>query len=724
MANEFLPKESERFASVFEASPIPDELSQNQISYFSQLIKDNPDGFSKEIGILKENFPNNFGDINPYDPSEVESLSDTSFNDFLRRSNSYSSILAGDLPSLSDTSGTIIVLPDGESDKFMEKVDAKMKNYFNKVSNVEDFTTNLPGELRKLTKSIGDAASSFIGRISNALQDSLVKFIDGGMAKLASQIFSANPIASVALKLVKQFQGNMVGPVGKLFSGMECLTSKVTSAMGGVISDMLTGMTKNMINAPVCAAQQFIGALTNKISDAISSSVTPALAPILDILGPIGAAFDVKGAILGGIDFMKKAGDLFKCAPPKKQTSSSKYVIDGGPKKDKSQEESQGLLDQAVNAASSASSLVDTAKGFLDAGLPSGLNKFEETYGQWSIFGSKVDEAADHGIGGGNCYTGNNFSCGPATIDFFGGSGEGASGRVILGSFISKFDKDDLFGTLSRTASIMGVEITNPGRGYAEGPLISFNDSCNQGYGAFGKAVVDQKPSSPTYGQVIGVIVLSEGANYPTDGLPEQDAFIDTVIIEDPGRGYEDATISDDIRPVVRNGRIEAIEIVEQIPYKSLPELKVLSDTGFGAVIRPILSLKREDRRTDPTQSGIFKVVQCIGTVSTSAPTSTSDVSDSVVRESDTLTATTTTETVEQTTQTTETTQTTTQTDVSDTTTQSQTTTSTTTQTGTTSTPSQQTSGQSYTPPNNNNSGGSGSSGSGGGQSSGGGYGY
>ena len=45
MANEFLPKESERFASVVEASPIPDELSQNQISYFSQLIKDNPDHY-------------------------------------------------------------------------------------------------------------------------------------------------------------------------------------------------------------------------------------------------------------------------------------------------------------------------------------------------------------------------------------------------------------------------------------------------------------------------------------------------------------------------------------------------------------------------------------------------------------------------------------------------------------------------------------------------------
>ena len=228
---------------------------------------------------------------------------------------------------------------------------------------------------------------------------------------------------------------------------------------------------------------------------------------------------------------------------------------------------------------------------------------------------------------------------------------------------------------------------------------------------------MDQNPTSPTYGQVTGVIVLSEGTNYPTDGLPEQEAFIDTVIIENPGLDYEDAEISDDIRPVVRNGRIEAIEILDQIPYTSLPELKVLSKTGFGAIIRPIMTLKRAERRVDPTQAGIFKVVQCVGTFASAARSATPDATQSIVRESDT----TTTEPVEQTQ--TESTQTTTQTDVSNTTTQTDT--SSTTQTGTTTTSSQQTSGQSNTPSNNNDSGGSGSSGSGGGESSGGGgYGY
>ena len=217
---------------------------------------------------------------------------------------------------------------------------------------------------------------------------------------------------------------------------------------------------------------------------------------------------------------------------------------------------------------------------------------------------------------------------------------------------------------------------------------------------------------------------MSEGINYPTDGLPEQEAFIDTVIIEDPGLGYEDAEISDDIRPIVRNGRIEAIEIVDQIPYTSLPELTVLSKTGFGAIIRPIMTLKRAERRTDPTQAGIFKVVQCVGTFASAVRSTTSDDLP-IVRESDTPIATTTTESVEQTETQTETTQTTTETNVPDTTTSSQTTTNTTTQTGTTTTSSQQTSGQSNTSSNNNDSGGSGSSGSGGGESSGGGgYGY
>ena len=700
MADKFAPEISEITETFKEKSSIPTSLTPEQKKVFTQLIKDNPFGLQDNIKILKENFPSDFGGVFPTSESELESFDKNKFASLLDRQKSYGDIATlFPLEPLSVTTGEIIILPDGTSDRFFEKVEAKMQNYFNSVSKVNDFATDLPNELSKLTKSIGAASQTFVGRISNALQDSLVGFIDGGMAKLASQIFASK--VPGATGIVTGLAGQLSGVTDKLFSGMECLTSKVTGAMGGVIKDMLTGMTKNMLNAPTCAIQQFIGGLTNKIADSMQSITKPLLSPILGILGPIGAKFDVKDTIMGGIDFMKKAGNLFKCAPPLKQTSSSKFVIDGGLKKDKTQGESQGLLDQAFSAASTASGLIDKAKGFLDSGVPSGLSKFEEQYGQWKIFGSTVSEAADHGIGGGNCYTGNDFGCGPANIDIFGGSGRGATGKVILGNFISKFDKEDMFGTLTRTASIIGVDITNPGEGYAEGPLIDFNDKCHQGRGAYGKAIVDKNMKSPTYGQVLSVVILTPGENYPTDGSEEKEAFIKDIIIEDPGIGYEDAEISDDIRPIVQNGRIAAIEIVEQIPYNRLPDLSVTSDTGYGAIIRPILSTERDDRRTDPEKAGVFKVVQCVGAFSSETVQQQETTSEVVRAIEETPAAPVPT--------------TTSQTNVSDTTTTSQTDTSTTTTTGTTTTPSQQTTGQSDIPSSGGGSDSMGSEGSGGG---------
>ena len=200
---------------------------------------------------------------------------------------------------------------------------------------------------------------------------------------------------------------------------------------------------------------------------------------------------------------------------------------------------------------------------------------------------------------------------------------------------------------------------------------------------------------SPTYGQVTSIVILSPGENFPTDGSEEQEAFIRDVIIEDPGIGYEDGFISDDIRPIIQNGRIAAIEIVEQIPYNRLPDLTVESETGYGAIIRPILSTEREDRRTDPEKAGVFKVVQCVGAFS-SETVEQQEVTPDVVREIE--------ETLSEPTTTTSTTSTP-ETNVPDTTTTSQTDTSSTTTTGTTDTSSQQTTGQSDTPSSGGGSG-------------------
>ena len=624
----------------------PPFLSADQIDVFSDVIKTNSPFLQDQIKELKTSFPTEFGDIEALTEDQINDFTSLATDELQEKLSLYEKIALPDVTSISSTTGFTVIAADPNSARFFERTDTAMKNFFKIASEVDNFNLDLSGELSKLTKMVGNFSKTFIGKISDSLQKGLVSFIDNSMMTQANLIFTTFAAAQIprpiALKAVEAFQSSLIGPVTKLFDGLGCLTSKVVSAMSGVISDMLTSMTKNMLNAPTCATQQFVGALTNKIADSIDNKVAPLLSPIQNILSPIGAKFPIKDKIMGGIDFMSKVGGLFKCELPEKQTSSFKYTIDGLLKKDLGAGEHKSLINGAMNAAATTNSFLQKAE--------SGLSKFEQAYGKWSIFGSPVDSGGAHesAFTGGNCYTGNQFACGPAEVDFFGGNGgSGAKGNVILGNFLTKFDKDDIYGSLRKTASIIGVEITDPGSGYTSPPLISFGDKCDQGYGAYGKANIDKNPNSPTYGQVTSVTMTSIGENYPVDAskttvngqFPE--VFIDDIIIEDPGSNYQEGdSISDDVRPVIetnpesRNfGRIVAIEIVNQIPYNRFPKMRVKSETGFGAVIRPIMStIKTQVTPDEVVENGairtdtalrdiqgrkvsqVFKVIQCVGT--------------------------------------------------------------------------------------------------------------
>ena len=727
---EITTRESETGELEIFTTPPPSILSADQIENFSKIIKDNSPYLQDQIKDLKTRFPEDLGDIASFSDAEISDFSGVISDEFQDRLALYEKIALPDVTSISSTTGFTVIAADPNSARFAERTDTAMKNFFKVASKVENFNLDLSTELQKLTKMVGIFSKTFIGKISDSLGQGLVSFIDTSMMNQANLIFKQYQLAqlprSLALKAVKSFQSSLIGPTNKLFDGLGCLTDKVVGAMSGVISDMLTSMTKNMLNAPTCATQQFIGALTNKIADAMDNVIGPLLGPIQSILSPIGAKFPIKDKIMGGIDFMSKVGGLFKCTLPEKQTSSFKYSIDGLLKKDLGGDEHKSLLDGAMNAAATTNSFLDKAA--------SGLSNFEKAYGKWSIFGSPVDSGGAHesAFTGGNCYTGNDFACGPADVDFFGGNGgSGATGNVILGNFLTRFDKDDLYGSFQKTASIIGVEITDPGSGYSSPPLISFGDKCDQGYGAYGKANIDKNPASPTYGQVTSVTMTSIGENYPIDAskttvngqFPE--VYIDDIIIEDPGSNYQEGdSISDDIRPVIETnpespnfGRIVAIEIVEQIPYNRFPNMNVTSETGFGAVIRPIMSTiktqpvpeevvengaVRRDRAVRDIQgrkvSQVFKVVQCVGTYPAMTITPLT-VQKPIIQDIE--------ETPEPPTP---------ETNVPDTTTQ--TIPSADTTTSAVDNTSQQATGQSNTSTNNNNTGSSGSEGSGGG------YGY
>jgi hypothetical protein len=467
-------------------------------------------------------------------------------------------------------------------------------------------------------------------------------------------------------------------------------------------------MVKNVINVPTCAVQQFTGAIAGKINKEIDEVMTPLINPIskaFSAMGIEGGLFSVKDFISGGVDTISKASDLFKCGGEDTCVSSNVYKMGVGLRPSRSNQQQQNLIDGALSLGTR-----------MTDGVSDKIGEFEEAYGQWSIFGTQVGTPS----GLEPCNTTNIFNCGPPKVEFFGGDGSGGAGEVILGKFIDKLDVDDIFGSFSRTASIAGVRITKPGSGYTTAPLVAFTDSCGQGYGAFGRAIIDQNQNSPTFGQIKDVVIISEGENYPvaeytTGKGGVQELFISKVIVDNPGINYQpsDVIVDDNLKLILKeDGSVAGVDVVKQVPTDILPTINISTNTGSGAVLRPVMSIERSTR-----EERLIQVIDCI------LPKENYQILETETSIEPEISAETLVETPVETpvgtpVETASTTTTPMQTNVSNTTTTSQPDTSSIPQTDPVDTSSQQETGQSNTPPPSSPPSGGGSSGSSGG------YGY
>ena len=623
-------KENETTETLSSQSLPPEFLTGRKLDYAVNLIKDNPLDETNQniIKQLKKDYPE-LNNIFPRTAEELQNLSQKEKDERNRRFENYKKNGKENVGSASETTGQSIIAATPGGNNFYEQVESDMGNFFDRITKVGASGLNMSSEINEIVGKIGATSNQFVGQIGNGLADSMVGFMKGGMAAQATRIFAQYPNnPALAVKIITAKQKSLISPAKSLFNGMDCLTSKVGNALLSTIKDMISGMMKNVINAATCAVQQFIGGLVGKITGLIDSLIGPLLNPIQSILN---ASFNVKQAIFGGLNMMKKVGSLFSCDEKSPTNATSKYVIDAGPKASKSEIEKNRKVNQSIAAANSATSAID--------GVTDGLNNFEKNYGQWSIFGSKINEAGNHGIG--NCYTGNVFACGAPKVEIFGGAGgRGAAGEVILGKFVDNLDKDNIYGDLKRTGSILGVNITSPGEGYIDAPLISFTDNCNQGYGAYGRAVIDTNQNSPTYGQLTDIIITSPGTNYPTDGYSiidednpdsvniidsdNSEVYVDRVIIENGGSNYdpeEDDLENDDMSLIVNDdinspnyGSIIGVDIIQQIGYDDVPRLNIKSKTGVNAILRPVMKVRqRVGAPTGVASEQVLQSVQCVG---------------------------------------------------------------------------------------------------------------
>ena len=501
------------------------------------------------------------------------------------------------------TSGTTIHQSDPCKDNTFAKTEAYIENFFDRIGRIDSATLNLSNEINSVVDLVGDTVNGFINSMLGGLQDQLAIVIPETIKELQTILqgppffFTIPQIIGVELPLIPL--------VREMFDGLFCAATKIMKGAKDALSDIITGAACNVLSGTACAAQEIVGAFTNNLINIVDSIAAPLISPISGIFTKvIPFDFNVKDTLLTAVSAVRKVSNLFECDDEKICPASSKFKIDQGPLKDMSEDEETTIFENMMSGVA------------ISQGATEFADEFEESYGKWNIFGSPLSESSTLTP----CDFGNVTKCGAPTVSFFGGDGFGAAGDVLLGNIIDNVDTEDALGDIIKVGSVIGVNITDPGQGYTDPPIVTFQDSCNHGYGAYGRAVIDQIPTSPTFGQITSVVITSEGENYPVES-DEEVFYIVDVIVEDPGDDYNsddtisitpDTVTSDDISDnfilTIVDGKVIDVEVLNDIKvigYNGLPTLNIISLTGTGAILRPIMSVV-------PPSKELVSVIDCI----------------------------------------------------------------------------------------------------------------
>ena len=482
----------------------------------------------------------------------------------------------------------------------------EMREIQNTIKNGVLIAGNLsPTELLQLksgmSKKISGIANGLVGpMVSNTFKD-LAPVLNDGLAGLYKRVYTnvlaATKNSAIAKKAGTAAQSSLINPVKALQDKIPCATEAIGESMLGSVSDLLTPLLDNVENYVPCIADQFTGALFNKIIGGIEKEIGPSLGGVGTILG----GFDMIGNLRSKAEGLIGITEALKCITPDDTSKESNFWVIGKGATNVAGVTAETILGVA-NIAREIQETVGSPQGVLgsligDVGTFDFMNTNVSTEGFSSVLGE--------------CYTGPPLNCKGVKINVFGGDGQGVDARPIIGALVP----DALVG---QTGSLIGVELLNQGSGYTVPPIVEVTDNCENGYGAVARAVIDYDPSSPTYQQVTDIYIVSPGENYPViDDTNRDNYIVDHVVVVKPGTNYSPNDVIKDNEGNIytsildTSGRILTVippnpKIKNVIPIKNIPELIIETETGSGAIVKPILTPRPE------YQGEIIQVIDCI----------------------------------------------------------------------------------------------------------------
>jgi|694.fasta_scaffold09081_4 hypothetical protein len=431
----------------------------------------------------------------------------------------------------------------------IDKIRSIVKNLLRKLKTLQGNIAAIGQTIRQAADKIVTLCNDLIGGMFDFLIKQLIKLLNEGLKLLYKLIFAlvlaatGSPVAAHAAGVAAQQA--MLIPVKALEEEFSCIAGKVIEKMKGLVFGILNTAIEEVDRFVSCVADQFAGTLLNTIIGVVEPLFEKPLAGVANLL-QFFSDFNLGNILREGIGMLSEMGAGFGC--------------------DQSLDNYKGLVNEwtvGVGPSGSVSaltnSLVDTYTNVRDI---------------TNIISSGVDITSVQ-----ECFTKALEFASPPIINIFGGRGSGATAIPIFGNLVTNPD-----GNI--TASVIGVQLTNPGSGYAFPPFIEIVDDNEQGYGAVARAIINQN------NEIESVYMVSEGENYSVGDIAEFSVL--KVLVENGGSGYDDLTtvitdnLGNEYNYQIIDGRIYQVTPLNNI-VDSLPTLSIESDEGFGAILRPVI---------------------------------------------------------------------------------------------------------------------------------------
>ena len=489
----------------------------------------------------------------------------------------------------SKSTGDKIQLGNAVGNTTINKISTEVNNLLNKVK-VPSIFTNIPNEINRVVDKIQAITNGLVGTMMNGLYKAIIPIFTKGLDLLykaiSAKILAASGNVAEAHLAGVAAQTALARPMAEVQKALTCVASSVVNSLSGIIEDMLNSVIENVKNFVTCAADQFTGVLVNDIIGKIENGLGPVLGGIKAILDLL-SDFSIDKLLRNSSDAIKGLVGMFDCNQNKSKMSGlvEEWVIGRGPANVPGPS-----FDKILENANltNALGITDIVGGVND--IIGGVNDvIGGVSGAFSAINNLPNQI-------GNCYTGNPLYVSAPTINIFGGGGSGSTAISLIGAISGG------------TGSVIGAKVTDGGSGYRFPPFVEIIDNANQGYGAVARAIIKD-------GKVDSIYIVSEGENYALDPdvLKPEDYIIKDILIVNPGENYKKGDIVKDqfdneYSVQIDNGSIINVEPINKtVTVNDLPEIQIDSDTGSGAILRPILDIIPPD-----FQGEVQQVIDCV----------------------------------------------------------------------------------------------------------------